>query len=433
MTLAPPSIPATQKVIRLAHRPTSTIEPPSHFLPLSHEPVPSFPSQSKYDGKGTRLVLLHRLFISLDPAMRGWMSSAKSYLPPVPIGEVMRGATLSEVVAIQDADTNSSAKRRLQVGDIVSDFSSEGGWQEFVIVPENSVRRVESMAELLQQHDSTPRDLPLTIHLSILGTTGLTAYFGFINVGCPRVPKAGSEPETVLVTAAAGAVGTIVCQIAKFVYGCKVIGVAGGQSKCKLLKEELKCCDAVIDYRSMENGVEASAGLITPSEILAAKSKQFQSLLRQALKSIESKGIDIMFDNVGGYMLTQSLYCLKTHSRVVVCGAISGYNADSTQQAQPLLSVKHGMALISLRAKIQGFVVLDYIKEWGAAKRQLCQWIQEGKIQYQMEDVRVGLENAPEALLDLFRGRNTGKLVVKVGDRMTVDIVKEKEGFISKL
>jgi len=214
-------LPTHQKVVRLAHRPTTDIDP-SYHLPLTYESIPTFPDD---DGK-TPLVLLHRLYLSIDPAMRGWMSSTRSYLPPVPINAVMRGATLSEVVAVRGAS-------RLKVGDVVSEFGGEaGGWQEYAIVSARSVRKIEkTWAELVNNHQQVPRELPLTIHLSILGTTGLTAYFGFIHVGCPRLPTKTKQPEVVLVNAAAGAVGSIVCQIAKNVYGCKVIGVAGSDAK----------------------------------------------------------------------------------------------------------------------------------------------------------------------------------------------------------
>ncbi|EED90056.1 zinc-dependent alcohol dehydrogenase, partial [Thalassiosira pseudonana CCMP1335] len=317
-------------------------------------------------------VLVHRLYLSLDPAMRGWMSSAKSYLPPVPIGEVMRGATLSEVVEVQQNDGGT-----LKVGDVVSEFGNDGGWQEYAIVAERSVRKVESL------------ELPLTVHLSILGTTGLTAYFGFIDICNPLPPsnKSSSTPETVLVTAAAGAVGSIVCQIAKFVYGAKVIGVAGATSKASWLKDELQCCDEVIDYRAMEKEVEV------------------------ALNRVGSKGFDMVFDNVGGYQLNEALCRLNPHARVALCGAISGYNLDMTQQST---SAQSSMTISP--AKIQGFIVLDYVRQWGKAKQQLTRWIVEGKIRYQKEDIREGLENAPSALLDLFNGRNKGKLIVKVGD-----------------
>eukprot|EP01082_Thalassiosira_pseudonana_P006286 g6033.t1 g6033 contig20:650980-652209(-) len=385
--------PTHHNVIRLAHRPTTSIDPPSHFLPLTQEPIPtllqsnnnnninngvttaSTTINSTSSNNNSDLVLVHRLYLSLDPAMRGWMSSAKSYLPPVPIGEVMRGATLSEVVEVQQNDGGTSVvgggrRGRLKVGDVVSEFGNDGGWQEYAIVAERSVRKVESLSELLgeQYHNrqpSLPRELPLTVHLSILGTTGLTAYFGFIDICNPLPPsnKSSSTPETVLVTAAAGAVGSIVCQIAKFVYGAKVIGVAGATSKGSWLKDELQCCDEVIDYRAMEKEVEGSKTVGTGDvmELHWAKSRRFQKLLRVALNRVGSKGFDMVFDNVGGYQLNEALCRLNPHARVALCGAISGYNLDMTQQstsAQSSMTIspsalymKHGMALISLRAK----------------------------------------------------------------------------------
>jgi NADPH-dependent curcumin reductase CurA len=423
--MANPLLPTRQKVVRLAHRPRTDIDP-SYHLHLSYEPVPKFREED--DGKQKPIVLVHRLYLSLDPAMRGWMSSARSYLPPVQINDVMRGATLSEVLAVRGTT-------RLKVGDVVSEFAGEvGGWQEFAIVSARSVRRIETWQELLNNHEPIPRELPpLTVHLSILGTTGLTAYFGFIRVGCPRSPSIkGKRPEVVLVTAAAGAVGTVVSQIAKNVYGCKVIGVCGSDAKCKLLQNDLKCCDTVINYREIENEVNRS--ISAPADIFTVKSTMFQNKLRKALKEINERGLDIVFDNVGSYQLNECLSRLNPFARVAICGAISGYNNDlSKKQSDNTISstaiyMKYGMSIISLRAKIQGFIVLDYIKEWSKAKKDLARWIVEGKIRYQQEDVRNGLENAPSALLDLFKGRNHGKLVVKVGERLV-----DKENVVSKL
>ncbi|KAL7494105.1 hypothetical protein ACHAWT_003318 [Skeletonema menzelii] len=415
-------LPTQQKVVRLAHRPTTEIDP-SYHLPLTYERVPTFDD----DGKRP-LVLLHRLYLSIDPAMRGWMSSARSYLPPVPINEVMRGATLSEVVAVRGVS-------RLKVGDVVSEFAGEaGGWQEYAIVSAKSVRKIETWSELCDDNQQIPRELPLTIHLSILGTTGLTAYFGFIRVGCPRLPSKSKPPEVVLVNAAAGAVGSVVCQIAKNVYGCKVIGVTGSDAKCRLLKDDLNCCDAVINYREMENEVSRNAQTSDPAELFALKSIEFQKQLRKVLKEIDSKALDIVFDNVGGYQLNECLSRLNYFARVAICGAISGYNNDLTKQqsgntvSQTGLYMKHGMAIISLRAKIQGFIVLDYIKEWSHAKKDLARWVLEGKIRYQQEDIRDGLENAPTALVELFRGNNNGKLIVKVGDQLA-----KKNKIVSRL
>ncbi|KAL7441722.1 hypothetical protein ACHAXM_008153 [Skeletonema potamos] len=420
-----PLIQTHQKVVRLAHRPTTNIDPLYH-LPLTYETVPTFPDD---DGKKA-LVLLHRLYLSIDPAMRGWMSSARSYLPPVPINSVMRGSTLSEVVAVR-------GETKLNVGDIVTEFGGEaGGWQEYAIVSARSVRKIETWAELLSNNQKIPRELPLTIHLSILGTTGLTAYFGFIHVGCPRFPTTAKQPEVVLVNAAAGAVGSIVCQIAKNVYGCKVIGVAGSDVKCSWLKDDLRCCDAVINYREMENEVErgASESSSFSADLFVLKSAEFQKQLRRALKEIDAKSLDIVFDNVGGYQLNECLSRLNTFARVAICGAISNYNDDLTKKqtdnkvSQTALYMKHGMAIISLRAKIQGFIVLDYMKQFSTAKKDLARWVLEGKIRYQEEDVRNGLEYAPSALVDLFHGNNKGKLIVKVGERLV-----ERNDIMSKL
>jgi NADPH-dependent curcumin reductase CurA len=362
------SIPAMQTVVRMMQRPVGEIVPGKDLV-ASQEPVPSTDSLKADD------VLLHRLYLSLDPAMRGWMRDIPSYIPPVKVGDIMRGYSISEVV-----QSNNS---RLEVGDVVLDNSMNGGWDEFAIVPGKKCSKL----------DDLPNNIPITAYLSVLGLTGMTAYFGLMDVG---TPQAG---DTILVSAAAGATGSVVAQIAKHVVGAKVVGIAGGTDKCEWLLMELGC-DAVIDYKLAEGD---------PSK--------FQVQLQQALKEVNSKGFDIFFDNVGGFILNETLRRLNLHGRVVLCGAISSYNVEDPRSNQVVAPTNY-MSLIPLRAKIQGFIVTDYARQFKEAKQEMAQWLSQGKLKFK-EDVRDGLDRAPEHLKALFHGGNTGKLIVKVGDPIT--------------
>ena len=297
------------------------------------------------------------------------MNDIPSYIPPVKLGAVMRGATVCEVL-----ESNSTKYKK---GDFVLDNSMMGGWNEYADV-------------LARKCSKLPSSFPLTAHLSVLGITGMTAYFGLLEVGKPK------PAETILVSAAAGATGSVVCQIAKNVIGCKVVGIAGGTTKCEWLKETVGC-DAVIDYKAA-NG----------------DPRKFQKQLQAALKEVQSKGFDVFFDNVGGMILNETLRRLSVKGRVVLCGAISSYNVKDVRSTAVVPPTNY-MALISQRARIEGFIVTDYVRQFKEAKRNMSRWIAEGKIHYK-EDVREGLEQAPEYLNELFRGGNTGKLIVKVGE-----------------
>ncbi|CAB9525732.1 alkenal reductase NADP(+)-dependent [Seminavis robusta] len=363
-------IPAIQTVIRMMQRPVGEIVPGKDLV-ASQEPTPTV--------VGNDQVLLQRLYLSLDPAMRGWMRDIPSYMPPVQVGAVMRGYTISQVVVAADG----SQSGRFQVGDIVVDNSMVGGWDQYAVVPAKKCSKLPML----------DNNIPMTAHLSVLGLTGMTAYFGLMKVGKPQ------PGETILVSAAAGATGSVVAQIAKNVVGCKVVGIAGGPQKCQWLLDQVGC-DAVIDYK-LANG----------------DGRKFQKQLQQALKQVDSKGYDIFFDNVGGFILNETLRRLNLRGRVVLCGAISGYNVEDQRSTQVVPPTNY-MALISLRAKIEGFIVTDYVREYKEAKRQMAEWIAQGKIKYK-EDVREGLEQAPEHLKSLFNGGNTGKLIVKVGEPMT--------------
>lgn len=223
-------------------------------------------------------ILLRRLYLSLDPAMRGWMRDVPSYVPPVQVGAIMRGGTVNEVVA--------SRHPRFHIGDVVLDQSMNGGWSEMAV--SNGLG-----CKIL---DPNPA-LPLSAYLGALGGTGMTAYFGLLRIG---KPKSG---DVVLVSAAAGATGSIVCQIAK-IKGCTVVGIAGGREKCQWLRDEIGVDDA-IDYKAAKGSPE-----------------RFQKLLRKSLKNVHAKGFDVFFDNVGGFILDESLRRLSMRARVVVCGAI---------------------------------------------------------------------------------------------------------------
>eukprot|EP00939_MAST-03C_sp_MAST-3C-sp1_P001461 g1461.t1 len=321
-------------------------------------------------------VLVHRLFLSIDPAMRGWMRDLKSYVPPVQIGDIMRGSTINEVVA--------STSSKFRKGDIVLDSSMDGGWSEYAVV------RAKHLSLTGTGAYGDFRDISLSSYLGVLGGTGLTAYFGMTKIGHLR---AG---ETVLVSGAAGATGSVACQIA-LARGCKVVGIAGGSQKCEWLCKTLHV-DHAIDYKSAKND-----------------SREFQKMLRRALKAVGSKGFDVFFDNVGGMILDEVLRRLNRKGRVVVCGAISAYNAKDVRNVRGIVNYQ---ALISLRASMQGFIVFDYVKEYPRARRELIEMMRKGTL-VQKEDIRDGLYSAPYALLDLFSGGNRGKMVVRVGDRLT--------------
>lgn len=297
-------------------------------------------------------VLVKVLYVSLDPAMRGWVSEVPSYLPPVPIGAVMRAGGVGRIVT--------SRHPKYAPGDhVVGTF----GVQEFAIASEG-LRRVD------------PAAAPLPTYLGALGMPGMTAYFGLLDTGKPK------PGDTVVVSAAAGAVGSVVGQIAK-IEGCRAIGIAGGEAKCDYVMRELGF-DACIDYKAGD--------------------------VRRELARHCPSGIDVYFDNVGGAILDHALARLAMHARVVICGAISQYNATSEVKGPA-----NYLALLMKRASMTGMLILDYAERYGEAARELGAWYAAGKLKAR-EDVVTGLDNFPEALLMLFSGENTGKLVLKIVD-----------------
>jgi NADPH-dependent curcumin reductase CurA len=295
-------------------------------------------------------VLVKVLYISLDPAMRGWMNDGKSYVPPVAIGAVMRALGAGKVIASKFAG--------LAVGDYVSGML---GVQEYAVAPGKALNKIDAPAD------------KLPVYLSALGMPGLTAYFGLLEVG---KPEAGN---TVVVSGAAGAVGSIVGQIAR-IKGCTVIGIAGGAEKCKYLAEI--GFDAAIDYKT-ENVFEG-------------------------LRERCPKGIDVYFDNVGGDTLDAALANLALRARVVICGAISQYNSTTGAKGP-----SNYLSLLVNRASMTGMVVLDYLPRAGEALVPMSQWLKEGKLKSR-EHIVDGINTFPETLLMLFNGQNEGKLLIKV-------------------
>lgn len=296
-------------------------------------------------------VLVKTQYISLDPAMRGWMAEGRSYIPPVQIGEVMRAGTLGEVIA--------SAGERFSVGDHVTGWL---GVQEYAVCAESAVFAVD------------PAAAPLTTYLGALGMPGMTAYFGLLDVAQPK------EGETVVVSGAAGAVGSVVGQIAR-IKGCRAIGIAGGPEKCEWVAGELGF-DTCIDYKNAD--------------------------VASALREHCPEGIDVYFDNVGGEILDAALARLARGARVAICGAISQYNNLDSMRGP-----SNYMSLLVNRARMQGFVVLDYVNRFAEAQREMAGWLAQGKL-IAREDVVEGFDNFPEALARLFAGENVGKLVLKL-------------------
>ncbi len=296
-------------------------------------------------------VLVRVLYVSLDPAMRGWMNEGRSYIRPVRLGEVMRATGLGRVIASNDPG--------FQADDIITGFT---GVQEYAALPARHVTRV------------TPR-LDLPRYLGVLGASGMTAYFGLLDIGRPR------PGETVVVSAAAGAVGSVVGQIAR-IKGCRVVGVAGGADKCRAVTGEFGF-DAAIDYKTED--------------------------VRRKLREHCPNGIDVYFDNVGGPILEAALANLARNARVVLCGAIAQYNTTPAEITGP----RNYMSLLVNRARMEGFLVYDYAARFGEAMDEMTGWLAAGRLKAR-EDVVSGIENFPEALLRLFRGENLGKLVLKL-------------------
>ncbi len=297
--------------------------------------------------EGEFLVRTH--YISLDPAMRGWMNDARSYIPPVKLGEVMRALGVGEVVSSRHKDFAEGSH-------VVGAF----GVQDYAVSDGAGVQTVDAS------------QAPLPLFISALGMPGLTAYFGLLDVGAPK------PGETVLVSAASGAVGAVVGQVAR-IKGARAVGLAGGPAKCAYVRDTLGF-DAVIDYKAEDVG--------------------------RALTQHCPKGIDVYFDNVGGHILDEALIRLNRYARVVICGAISQYNSGAVE------GPKNYMSLLVNHARMEGFVVFDYLSRYPEGIQALAGWLKEGKLKSK-EDIVDGLETFPETLLKLFTGENFGKLCLK--------------------
>ncbi|KAF2874893.1 hypothetical protein BDV95DRAFT_486579 [Massariosphaeria phaeospora] len=331
--------------VHLAERPKDGIVPGQTFVQKQH-PIPD--ASTLQDGE----VLFQTLYLSLDPAMRGWLNDSRSYIPPVQIGEVMRGYSVGIIKA--------SKSQKFPTGSYAGGMT---GWSEYAVLKEKDIEVID-----------LPKGAVLTDALGVLGMTALTAYFGILDVG--QVNKG----DFVVVSGAAGATGSVVGQIAKL-KGATVLGLAGADDKVKWLKEELGFDDA-LNY----------------------KDPDFAKKFRTATKDL----IDVYFDNVGGEILDLALSRAKPHSRFVMCGAISQYNKDKKQGPSNYLMI------ISMRIRMQGFIVFDYAEKYPEARKQLAQWLEEGKLKRKQTVVEGGLANAEQALVDLFKGANTGKLLVEV-------------------
>ncbi|MFN3784020.1 MAG: NADP-dependent oxidoreductase [Spirosomataceae bacterium] len=308
------------------------------------ENVPVSPLQ-----EGEILVETH--YLSIDPAMRGWMNEGKSYIKPVALGDTMRALGVGKVIA--------STADAFPVGSYIS---GSLGVQELAILPAKEAVSVN------------PSFLPLPVYLGTLGMSGMTAYFGMLDTG---QPKAG---ETVVVSGAAGAVGSVAGQIAKL-KGCRVVGIAGGEEKCAYVKNQLGFDDC-IDYKA--------------------------GALRKRLAAACPEGVDVFFDNVGGEILDTVLTLINKKARIVICGAISQYNTSRPE------GPKNYLSLLVNRAKMEGIVVFDNAANYGSAAKEMAGWIQEGKLNAQYHVEKGGIRAFHDTLQKLFEGANTGKMVLQV-------------------
>jgi len=308
------------------------------------------PAPSPNDGE----VLVKILYLSVDPYMRGRMNDAKSYAKPVELGEVMVGGTVGQVIE--------SRHLGYQVGDYV-----EGrlGWQEYAISDGADLRKID------------PSLAPLSTALGVLGMPGMTAYFGLLAICDPQ------PGETVVVSGAAGAVGSLVGQIAK-IKGCRVVGIAGTDDKVNWLVNELGF-DAAFNYKTTDNYVAT-------------------------LRALCPNGVDVYFDNVGGAITDAVLLALNSRARISICGQISQYNLE-----KPELGPRFFGQLLVKQAKAEGFLVFQFAHRYEEGMRQMAEWIQQGKIKYH-EEFAEGLENTPRAFIEMLHGKNTGKQLVKIAE-----------------
>ncbi|MGI9287291.1 MAG: NADP-dependent oxidoreductase [Pseudomonadales bacterium] len=332
----------TETQIRLAKRVAGL--PGDDAWSTTHDPAPE-PAQSE--------ISVAVEYVSLDPAMRGWMNEGRSYIPPVELDAVMRAGGVGKVVA--------SAADGFSAGDYVMGMT---GAQTHYTGPTEGFMKID------------PEIAPLSQFLGVLGMTGMTAYFGLLDVGKPK------EGETVLVSAAAGAVGTVTGQIAK-IKGCRAVGLAGGAEKCRFVIDQLGFDDC-IDYKNED--------------------------VAKGIRRTCPDRVDVYFDNVGGGILEGALQNLNTKGRIVLCGAISQYNATDISS---FTGPRNYMNLLVSRGTMEGFVVFDYASRYAEAMAEMAGWMTAGRL-HSKEHVVEGIESFPAALRMLFAGENTGKLLIKV-------------------
>lgn len=337
-------MPTMNRRILLAARPVGY--PQDGDFKLVESPVPT---------PGDGQILVRSIYLSVDPYMRGRMNDVKSYAQPVQIGEVMGGGAVAKVV--------SSNNPAFKDGDIVEGMF---GWQDYAVSNGQGVRKID------------PGLAPISTALGVLGMPGLTAYFGLLEIANPQ---AG---ETVVVSGAAGAVGSLVGQIAK-IKGCRAIGIAGADDKIEYLTGELGF-DGAFNYKTESNYYEK-------------------------LKELCPKGVDVYFDNVGGEITDAVFRLINTKARISICGQISQYNLEKPETGPRLILT----SLLVKQAKAEGFLVFQFLEKYPEGLKQMAQWLKEGTLQYK-EDIEEGIENAPRAFIAMLKGRNTGKQIVKVSE-----------------
>jgi NADPH-dependent curcumin reductase CurA len=324
-----------------------------------------FTTQETVDVSGVDLaaqqVLVQHLYSGLDPGMRGWMDDMHdSYMPPVELGAVMLGTCISRVIA--------STHNQWQVGDLIWGL---GAWQNYQVYDAGHLAMVIKLPD--------PAPIPLTAYLSVCGFTGLTAYAGMLEVGKPK------DGECVLISGAAGAVGSVAGQLAKLKVNCTTIGIAGSQEKCDWLVDKVGF-DAVINYRETDD-------------------------MSAAIKLACPNGIDIFFDNVGGEILDAALMNLNFEARALMCGTISNYNNEVADRAGP----KNMWQLLVKNARIEGFTVAHYASQWEQHRAQLSDWVANDQLVY-AEQIVPGLENTLDSFRSLFNGTNTGRVVMQFAE-----------------
>lgn len=307
---------------------------------------------------GENEFLIRNIYFAFEPAMRGWLNEGESYVPPVQIGEVMRASTVGQVIESKNSE--------FEPGDYVSGMF---GWQEYAIN--------NGQPGVMGRVGKIPGGVPPHLMLSALGGTGLTAYFGMLDVGKPK------KGDVVVVSGAAGATGSVAGQIAKIKGAGKVVGIAGGPEKCAWLTDELGF-DSAIDY----------------------KAEDVQKRLAEECPD----GINIFFDNVGGDILDAALANMAMNGTIVLCGGISSYNEEELPPGP-----RNYMQLVIKRCRMEGFILIDYFDRAAEASMELAGWIQSGELKHG-EDIQEGIENTPKTFLRLFEGKNKGKQLLKIAE-----------------